>query len=162
TNHKTDGIYLPADDRRHFVAWSNIGLEDFAQDYWRKLYHWYAKGGNEAVAAYLANLDLSGFDPKAPPTKTSAVWEVVNANRAPGGAGFRGVPTAGDGGRGGRPKGGPRKRPPSTPFWRMGGATEKPAAASHIGSKIAATSSSAIRTTRKDDGRSGAHATPST
>ena len=22
TNHKTDGIYLPADDRRHFVAWS--------------------------------------------------------------------------------------------------------------------------------------------
>ena len=22
TNHKTDGIFLPADDRRHFVAWS--------------------------------------------------------------------------------------------------------------------------------------------
>ena len=23
TNHKTDGIYLPADDRRHYVAWSD-------------------------------------------------------------------------------------------------------------------------------------------
>src|SRR5437763_9885866 len=22
TNHKTNGIYLPADDRRHFIAWS--------------------------------------------------------------------------------------------------------------------------------------------
>jgi len=27
--------------------------------------------------------DLSGFDPKAPPPKTSAFWEIVNANRAP-------------------------------------------------------------------------------
>ena len=24
TNHKTDGIYLPADDRRHYVAWSDL------------------------------------------------------------------------------------------------------------------------------------------
>ena len=24
SNHKTDGIYLPAEDRRHFVAWSNL------------------------------------------------------------------------------------------------------------------------------------------
>jgi len=24
TNHKADGIYLPADDRRHFVAWSSL------------------------------------------------------------------------------------------------------------------------------------------
>ena len=83
SNHKTDGIYLPADDRRHLVAWSNIGPEDFAKDYWRKLYGWYANGGNEAVAAYLMTVDLSRFDPKAPPTKTAAFWEIVNANRAP-------------------------------------------------------------------------------
>ena len=38
TNHKTDGIYLPADDRRHMVAWSNLTKDDFAADYWRKLY----------------------------------------------------------------------------------------------------------------------------
>ena len=30
TNHKTDGIYLPADDRRHYVAWSNLTKDDFS------------------------------------------------------------------------------------------------------------------------------------
>ena len=30
TNHKTDGIYLPADDRRHYVAWSQRTKEDFS------------------------------------------------------------------------------------------------------------------------------------
>ena len=29
TNHKTDGIYLPADDRRHYVAWSDHTKEEF-------------------------------------------------------------------------------------------------------------------------------------
>ena len=28
TNHKTDGVYLPADDRRHYVAWSEAKKED--------------------------------------------------------------------------------------------------------------------------------------
>ena len=28
TNHKVDGIYLPADDRRHYVAWSDAVLAD--------------------------------------------------------------------------------------------------------------------------------------
>ena len=83
SNHKTDGIYLPADDRRHMVAWSNLTKDDFAPYYWRKLYGWYANGGNESIAAYLTSLDLSGFDPKAPPPKTQAFWEIANANRAP-------------------------------------------------------------------------------
>jgi len=30
TNYKSDGIYLPADDRRHFVAWSDLTKDDFA------------------------------------------------------------------------------------------------------------------------------------
>jgi hypothetical protein len=83
TNHKTDGIYLPADDRRHYVAWSDLSKDDFSPDYWRTLYGWYEAGGKENVAAYLAQLDLSGFDPKAPPPKTAAFWDVVDANRAP-------------------------------------------------------------------------------
>jgi hypothetical protein len=83
TNHKVDGIYLPADDRRHLVAWSNLSKDDFAEDHWRKQYRWYANGGHEAVAKYLASRDLSGFDPKAPPPKTEAFWQIVNANRAP-------------------------------------------------------------------------------
>jgi Family of unknown function (DUF5906)/Bifunctional DNA primase/polymerase, N-terminal len=83
SNHKTDGIYLPAEDRRHLVTWSNLTQSDFASDYWQKLYRWYGSGGNAAVAQYLASRDLSGFDAKAPPPKTGAFWEIVNANRAP-------------------------------------------------------------------------------
>lgn len=83
TNHKTDGIYLPADDRRHFVAWSEATQADFPLHYWRRLYRWYADGGSQHVAAYLASLDLSRFDAKAPPPKTPAFWSIVDANRAP-------------------------------------------------------------------------------
>jgi hypothetical protein len=83
TNHKADGIFLPAGDRRHYVAWSDLKIIDFVDDYWNGLWRWYAKGGDCHVAAYLAELDLSGFDPKAPPKKTEAFWDIVNANRAP-------------------------------------------------------------------------------
>ncbi len=82
TNH-VDGIYLPADDRRHFVAWSELTKEDFTPSYWRDLYGWYESGGYGHVAAYLRTLDLSDFDPKAPPPKTAAFWRVVDAGRAP-------------------------------------------------------------------------------
>ena len=41
TNHKTDGIFLPADDRRHYVAWSDLTKDDFETDYWTKLWSWY-------------------------------------------------------------------------------------------------------------------------
>src|SRR5262249_14349000 len=34
TNHKADGIYLPPDDRRHYVAWSDVKREDFSTEYW--------------------------------------------------------------------------------------------------------------------------------
>jgi hypothetical protein len=83
TNYKTDGIYLPADDRRHFVAWANLTKEDFEDSYWRDLYRWYDNGGFEHVAAYLASVDLSGFNAKAPPPKTLAFWEIVDASRVP-------------------------------------------------------------------------------
>ena len=83
TNHKTDGIYLPADDRRHFVAWSKLSKESFDTQYWNRLWGWYHDGGYRHVTAYLATLDLSDFDPKAPPPKTSAFWDIVDANRAP-------------------------------------------------------------------------------
>jgi hypothetical protein len=83
TNHKTDGIYVPADDRRHYVAWSDRQNEDFAPGYWDELWGFYASGGLEHVTAYLATLDLSDFDPKAPPPKTAAFWDIVNANQPP-------------------------------------------------------------------------------
>lgn len=83
TNHKSDGLYLPADDRRHYVAWSNLDKDQFEPGYWNHLWQWYGDGGIGHVAAYLASLDLAGFDPKAPPPKTEAFWHIVNAARAP-------------------------------------------------------------------------------
>jgi len=83
TNHKTSSLYLPDNDRRHYIAWSNIKQDDFVDDYWRDFWGWYYEGGFEAVAAYLHAFDLSGFDPKATPLKTRAFWEIVNANRSP-------------------------------------------------------------------------------
>jgi hypothetical protein len=83
TNHKMDGIYLPADDRRHYVAWSERTKDDFEAEYWARLWSWYDRGGDTHVGAYLAALDLAAFDPKVPPPKTEAFWAIVNACRAP-------------------------------------------------------------------------------
>jgi len=83
SNHKANGIYLPADDRRHFVAWSEQTASNFPTGYWNTAYRWYADGGISHVAAYLATLDITGFDPKAPPPKTAAFWEIVDSSRAP-------------------------------------------------------------------------------
>jgi hypothetical protein len=83
TNHKTDGIHLPADDRRHYVAWSEKTKDDFTPAYWDDLWKWYEREGYGHVAAYLAEFDLSDFNPKAPPPKTAAFWAIVDANRAP-------------------------------------------------------------------------------
>ena len=64
TNHKTDGIYLPADDRRNYVAWSDCRKTDFANSYWNRIYRWYDNGGDRHVAAYLAELDHFNLRPK--------------------------------------------------------------------------------------------------
>jgi hypothetical protein len=90
TNHKTNSLYLPADDRRHYVAWSDVKHSDFdsspgagdASKYFDGLWHWYQQeDGFEHVAAFLATLDLTGFNAKAPPFKTPAFWAIVDANR---------------------------------------------------------------------------------
>lgn len=83
TNHKSDGLYVPADDRRHYIAWSDVTRDQFDADYWTRLYAWYEDGGTRHVIAHLMTMDLAGFDPKAPPPKTPAFWAVVQANEAP-------------------------------------------------------------------------------
>jgi hypothetical protein len=87
-NDKVNGIYLPADDRRHFVAWSELTKDDFTEEYWNRLYRFYATGGNAAVAHYLQRLDISSFNPKAPSPKTATFWEIVDASRSPEDAEF--------------------------------------------------------------------------
>jgi hypothetical protein len=83
TNHKTDGIYLSEDDRRHFVAWSSRQKEDsrFQGRYWNDLWRWFEAGGTAHVTAYLHQHDISKFDAKAPPRKTAAFWSIVDGNR---------------------------------------------------------------------------------
>jgi hypothetical protein len=83
SNHKTDGIFLPADDRRHYVTWSELNRDDFEDGYWKAIWRWYENGGYGDVAAYLATLDLTPFDPKSPPPKTNAFWAIVDASRPP-------------------------------------------------------------------------------
>jgi hypothetical protein len=82
TNH-IDGVYLPADDRRFFVAWSELTKDHLQEPYWRALYAWYHAGGIEHVAAYLATLDLSTFDGKAPPPQTNGWHLMVATGQAP-------------------------------------------------------------------------------
>lgn len=81
TTNRKDSIYLPADDRRHYVAWSNLTRDAFDSDYWAEIWSWYERGGYQHVAAYLAQLDLSDFNPKAPPPKTDVFWQIVEVNR---------------------------------------------------------------------------------
>jgi Family of unknown function (DUF5906)/Protein of unknown function (DUF2786)/Primase C terminal 2 (PriCT-2) len=84
TNNKTNGLYLKSDDRRHFVAWSPLTEADFEAGYFTKLWDWYTKeDGFAHVAAYLQEVDVETFDPKASPPKTNAFWEIVGANQAP-------------------------------------------------------------------------------
>jgi hypothetical protein len=82
TNHQTGGVYLPADDRRHYVAWSLVKAVSFPDGHWIEFWKWYESEGFGHVAAYLRTLDISDFDPKAPPPRTSAFWAIVDANRS--------------------------------------------------------------------------------
>jgi hypothetical protein len=83
TNHKSDGIYVPADDRRHFVAWCDLDKHTFDKAYWNGLWQWYAAGGLDIVANFLQTLDLTRFNAKAPPPQTDAFFEIVNSSRTP-------------------------------------------------------------------------------
>jgi hypothetical protein len=88
TNFKVRGIFLPPDDARHYVAWSNRTWEDWGfktpeilhEKYFKPLHDWYNNGGNDAVAYYLMNLPLDENFAKSPPPKTEAWHEIVAAN----------------------------------------------------------------------------------
>ncbi|SEP47896.1 Primase C terminal 2 (PriCT-2) [Rhodospirillales bacterium URHD0017] len=82
TANKRSAFYLPADDRRTYVAWSECRQADFVGDHFAKQWRWYEHGGFGHVAAYLARRDLRRFNAKAPPPKTGAFLDIVNLNRA--------------------------------------------------------------------------------
>ena len=81
SNYLTGGIYLPDDDRRHYVAWSSLTNADFEEGYWSRLWQWYEEEGYRHVAAFLHEYDISKFNPKAPPIKTTAFWQIVEVKQ---------------------------------------------------------------------------------
>jgi hypothetical protein len=84
TNHESDGIYLPADDRRHYVAWSERRMHELTDERRLSLWHWLERErGIEHVTAYLWQHDLSSFDAYAPPLKTNVFHAMAAANIAP-------------------------------------------------------------------------------
>jgi hypothetical protein len=88
SNHKYGGLYLPSDDARNYVAWSEIVREmilaTFGEDYFDRLWRWYAvtrdKAGLRHVAQFLSERDLSKFNPKAPPPLTEAWHAMVQSH----------------------------------------------------------------------------------
>jgi hypothetical protein len=81
TNHRTDGLYMDPQDRRHYCAWSDALPEQFPDEYWTDFANWLETEGRENVAHYLATLKLDDFDPKARPPKTDFWWAMVHANQ---------------------------------------------------------------------------------
>lgn len=81
SNHKLSGLYIDPDDRRHYIAWSTA--EKRPATYFDYLWAWMLGGGKQAVMGYLLRLDISDFNPKAPPPKTEAWHQIVAANANP-------------------------------------------------------------------------------
>ena len=63
------------------MAWTEFdGRANFSKAYWTELWNWYQnEDGFEHVAAYLRTLDVSDFDPKAPPPETEAHRDIVES-----------------------------------------------------------------------------------
>src|ERR1019366_8873402 len=52
TNYRTDSLYIPPGDRRHYVDWSDRDASEFPEGFWPSMYHWLAEEGNRHGAAY--------------------------------------------------------------------------------------------------------------
>jgi hypothetical protein len=83
TNNRSDGLYLPLDDARHFVAWSPVDNSAFSEGYFAELHSWLHSGGAWDVVDMLAQEDLRSFRPKTIPEKTEAFWTMAQSGSAP-------------------------------------------------------------------------------
>jgi hypothetical protein len=76
-------MYIPEEDRRLFVMTSPLPdpkrVRVFADGYFDKLHGWLASGGAGYVAKWLAERDLSEFNPTAPPPETSGRAAIVQS-----------------------------------------------------------------------------------
>ena len=77
TNHK-DAVSMAAEDRRYFVMWSE--RPPMNADYYQDLFEWCSDPENQShVFEYLLRRDISRFNIKAPPPKTLAKADMVDA-----------------------------------------------------------------------------------
>jgi hypothetical protein len=83
TTNDRMAMFIPEEDRRCFIMHSplKIGwfLPEHGPDYFARLFGWLDSGGAGCVAAWLAARDLSAFNPKAPPAKTTS-WVAVTSS----------------------------------------------------------------------------------
>jgi len=84
TNHETGAMYLPPDDRRYLVLWSDQVAANFSPTDWVHWWAWYYGGGDKHIAALLHSWDISNFNPKAPPERTQAWHAMVGASVSDG------------------------------------------------------------------------------
>jgi hypothetical protein len=77
TNHK-DAVSMAAEDRRYFVMWSET--PPLTSDYYKEFALWVTDPENQShVYHYLLKRDISKFNIKAAPPKTSAKLDMVDA-----------------------------------------------------------------------------------
>jgi hypothetical protein len=89
TNETRSALYLNADARRYYIAGTRFTKEQHPPDFFDSYHDWGESGGFQNVAAYLLNLDVSGFKPKAPPPKTAAWYQMVDHSVHPETMGFQ-------------------------------------------------------------------------
>ncbi len=83
TNHLADGIYIPQDDRRYDVmecatlVKMGLGDEVVRREYFTDLWEWFLQGGDNHVAAYLSEKELSSFSASNGQRKTEAHKTIV-------------------------------------------------------------------------------------
>ena len=84
TNAKLDGIFLSEDDRRHYIAWSELPQGSLSDRYFNRLHKWLdEEGGREHVAKFLTERDISKFNPGARPPRTKTWHDIVDVNKGP-------------------------------------------------------------------------------
>jgi len=82
TNHK-DAVSMAAEDRRYFVMWTDARPEQ--SEYYSAFADWVNDPENQShVLYYLMHRDVSKFNIKAPPPKTKAKMEMVDATMTRG------------------------------------------------------------------------------
>lgn len=73
-------MYIPAEDRRMFIMHSMAAqgwhVPIHGEDYFDRLFGWFDDRGYAHVAAWLAERDISAFNPKQAPPKTTG-WKAV-------------------------------------------------------------------------------------